>query len=131
MCATPLKILVVDNEDFLRTLLDEILRTLGFQPAIYGDAQAAIEAFRDAMAGGEGFDLVVLDLRLAGEMDGVSLLRELRKTDPNVKALAISGRLEEGLAVPPGFQGFLSKPFRIKALADALTAVRNSVISPS
>ena len=119
----PMRIMVVDDEDFIRSLLEEVLRTLGHEVVVFGEPQVAIAAFRAANEKGLRVDVVILDLRLAGGMNGVTLLHELRKFEPGVKALAISGRAEEEVTVPLGFQGFLSKPFRIKALAEALAAV--------
>lgn len=123
MNVQPMRIMVVDDEDFIRSLLQEVLRTLGHEVVVFGETQAAITAFQAANEKGLRFDVVILDLRLEGGMNGVTLLHELRKFDPCVKALAISGRVEEEATVPLGFQGFLSKPFRIKAFAEALAAV--------
>lgn len=118
----PLKVLVVDDEDFVRSLLDEVLQTLGHKPSLFGEAGPAIEACRAAVEKGEKFDVAILDLRLSGGLGGAALLAEFRKLDPDLRALAISGRTEEEGAVPVGFQGFLPKPFRIKVLSEALNA---------
>lgn len=122
MSTNPLRIMVVDDEEFVRSLLSEVLRTLGHDPVVFGEAAPAIEAFRAAAGGPGKFDIALLDLRLPGGMDGVALLHELRKISGDVKALAISGRAEEHATVPLGFQGFLAKPFRIKALSEAIVA---------
>lgn len=126
-----MRIMVVDDEDFVRSLLEEVLRTLGHEAVAFGEGPAAIAAFRAAMEKDTKFDVVILDLRLPGGMNGVALLHELRKLDPGVKALAISGRTEEDATVPLGFQGFLSKPFRIKALSEALVAAARNSTPPA
>lgn len=122
MTTGSLKILVVDDEEFLRTLFAEVLTTLGHAPSVVSGAAAALEELRAVRARGERFDLALIDLRLPGEMDGVALLAELRKLNPELKALAVSGHSGENLDAAAGFQGFLMKPFQIQALADAIVA---------
>lgn len=122
MTPLSLKILVVDDEEFICALLSEILQTLGHEPAVFRDAAGAIAALRAACGQGRRFDLALLDLKLSGERDGAALLAELRKLDPELKALAVSGHSEESLDAAAGFQGFLMKPFKIQTLADAIVA---------
>ena len=71
---------------------------------------------------GGTIDLVVSDVVMP-ELDGPSLLRELRKTRPNLKIIFVSGYAEEAFAknLPEGeIFHFLPKPFSLKQLATAV-----------
>ena len=71
---------------------------------------------------GGAVDLVVSDVVMP-EMDGPSLLRELRKQRPDLKIIFVSGYAEDAFAknLPEGEQfHFLPKPFTLKALATAV-----------
>ncbi|NNC22525.1 response regulator, partial [Corallococcus exiguus] len=64
-------------------------------------------------------DIVVSDVVMP-EMDGPTLLRELRKTYPDMKFIFVSGYAEDAFArnLPPEAKfGFLPKPFSLKQLA--------------
>ena len=68
---------------------------------------------------GNAIDLIVSDVVMP-EMDGPSLLREVRKDYPDVKFIFVSGYAEEAFSknLPEGAQfGFLPKPFSLKQLA--------------
>ena len=67
-------------------------------------------------------DLVGSDVVMP-EMDGPTLLKELRLRDPNVKIIFVSGYAEEAFAknLPQGEQfAFLAKPFTLKQLVSAV-----------
>jgi len=79
------------------------------------------------LKGGQFFDLVTGDLVVSDvvmpEMDGPSLLRELRKTRPGLKIIFVSGYAEDAFArnLPGGESfSFLPKPFSLKQLATAV-----------
>ena len=63
-------VLVVDDEDDIRALIDEILSEEGYSVTVAADAEAAREAREHA-----GFDLILLDIWMPGT-DGITLLRE-------------------------------------------------------
>ncbi len=66
MNTQPMRIMVVDDEDFIRSLLEEVLRTLGHEVVVFGESQVSIGAFQAANEKGLRFDVVILDLRLVG-----------------------------------------------------------------
>ena len=107
-------ILVVEDE---RTLCDTIVRSLrhlAYSVDYCYDGKTAME-----MLCIERFDLVVLDLNLP-DTDGMTVLKELRKTDSDTKVLILSARCEvadkvEGLDT--GANDYLTKPFHLDELA--------------
>jgi two-component system cell cycle sensor histidine kinase/response regulator CckA len=108
-------ILLVEDEEGLRGLNARGLASRGYQVVEAGNGVEAIEAL-DAHDG--KIDLVVSDVVMP-EMDGPTLLKELRKRDPEIKIVFVSGYAEEAFAksMPDDndFE-FLAKPFTLKQL---------------
>jgi two-component system cell cycle sensor histidine kinase/response regulator CckA len=107
-------ILLVEDEEGLRALNARGLTSRGYTVLEAGNGLEAIEVLE---ANGH-VDLVVSDVVMP-EMDGPSLLRELRGRDPNVKFIFVSGYAEEAFAknLPSDQQyNFLAKPFTLKQL---------------
>ena len=101
------RILVADDEKFFQELLREVLQAAGHQVRTVGSGADALEA-----ATRERFDLLVTDVVMPG-LDGLSLVREVRKRDPDVEAVAITGHDDVRLAVQAmkaGCADFLTKP---------------------
>jgi two-component system cell cycle sensor histidine kinase/response regulator CckA len=111
-------ILLVEDEEGLRALNARGLTSRGYTVLEAGNGTEAIEIF-DRQG---GVDLVVSDVVMP-EMDGPTLLKELRQRDPKVKIIFVSGYAEEAFAknLPSNEHGkgqyaFLAKPFTLKQL---------------
>jgi len=88
-------------------------------------AASGAEALKVMEETGGRVDLVVSDVVMP-EMDGPSLLRELRRTRPDLKIIFVSGYAEDAFArnLPDNERfSFLPKPFTLKQLATAVKAV--------
>jgi DNA-binding LacI/PurR family transcriptional regulator/signal transduction histidine kinase/ActR/RegA family two-component response regulator len=126
------KILVVDDEPLQLHAARRILERLGYEVSTIASGQAAYEYFADASRPGtptSPFDLVIFDMMLGEEHDGLEILRRVRELFPAQRGLLMSGHApaERGdLAREQGF-GWLPKPFGIESLA---SAVRN-VLTPA
>jgi two-component system cell cycle sensor histidine kinase/response regulator CckA len=86
------------------------------------EAGNGIEAMEVFEAHGGNIDLVVSDVVMP-EMDGPTLLKELRKRNPELKIIFVSGYAEEAFekSLPQGQQfSFLPKPFTLKQLVAAV-----------
>jgi two-component system cell cycle sensor histidine kinase/response regulator CckA len=108
------KILLVEDEEGLRALNARGLASRGYTVL---EASNGVEAIEVLEREGQ-VDLVVSDVVMP-EMDGPSLLKELRRRDPNVKMIFVSGYAEEAFAknLPSQEQyAFLAKPFTLKQL---------------
>ena len=108
------KILLVEDEEGLRALNARGLSSRGYTVLEASNGVEAIEVLERE----GGVDLVVSDVVMP-EMDGPSLLKELRRRDPDVKVIFVSGYAEEAFAknLPDKEQyEFLAKPFTLKAL---------------
>ncbi len=112
-------ILLVEDEEAVRAFASRALASRGYTVHEAGTGQEALAVMEET--GGE-VDLVVSDVVMP-EMDGPSLLRELRRTRPDLKIIFVSGYAEDAFAknLPEGEQfHFLPKPFTLKALATAV-----------
>ena len=111
------KILVVDDEDYHRELMQKLLARLGYQVE-------AVESAEDAFSclDRESFPVIITDLIML-EMDGVEFCRKIRETDNKTFVIALSGhtvlydinRLKE-----VGFDNHLAKPFKIDVIKQAI-----------
>jgi len=107
-------ILLVEDEDGLRALNARGLTSRGYTVLEASNGLEAIEAFDKH----GHVDLVVSDVVMP-EMDGPTLLKELRRRDQNVKIIFVSGYAEEAFSknLPSQEQyAFLAKPFTLKQL---------------
>jgi two-component system cell cycle sensor histidine kinase/response regulator CckA len=112
-------ILLVEDEEGLRALNARGLKSRGYNVIEAGNGVEAIEVL--ARHAGR-VDLVVSDVVMP-EMDGPTLLKELRKDNPGLKIIFVSGYAEDAFekSLPDSSQyNFLAKPFTLKQLVSAV-----------
>ncbi|HXW26016.1 MAG TPA: response regulator [Xanthobacteraceae bacterium] len=112
-------ILLVEDEEGLRALNARGLASRGYTVV---EASNGIEAIRELEEREGAVDLVVSDVVMP-EMDGPTLLKELRSRNPNLKMILVSGYAEDAFEknLPEGGQfAFLAKPFTLKQLVAAV-----------
>ena len=116
-----LRTVLVDDEQLARDELGYLLGQVGGVEVI-GQAGNGVEAIEVLAGHGGTVDLVISDVVMP-EMDGPTLLKELRKTKPDLKIIFVSGYAEEAFekSLPAGQQfSFLPKPFTLKQLVAAV-----------
>jgi two-component system cell cycle sensor histidine kinase/response regulator CckA len=114
-------ILLVEDEDAVRAVNCRALAARGYTVLEAASGLEAIEVFEGRA---EPIDLVVSDVMMP-EMDGPTLLKELRARDPNVKFVFVSGYAEDAFDknLPEGERPeFLPKPFTLKQLVETVKA---------
>ncbi|QIB35424.1 cell cycle histidine kinase CckA [Ancylobacter pratisalsi] len=112
-------VLLVEDEEAVRAFAARALVSRGYQVLEAGSGVEALEVM--AEHGGD-VELVLSDVVMP-EMDGPSLLKELRAANPDIKVIFMSGYAEEAFAknLPEGADfGFLPKPFTLKQLIEAV-----------
>ena len=115
-------VLVVDDEETMRTTLSRMMRVLGLEPVLARDGQEAVEIFSAAPG---RFAFVLLDLTMP-RMDGEQAFTELRRLRPDVRVVLMSGfNAQEALVRfdGRGLASFLQKPFTVAALRAVLQTV--------
>ena len=111
------KVLVVDDEDFHRELMQKLLSKLGYGVAV---AESAEEAF--SLLKNEKFPVIITDLIML-EMDGVEFCQMLRETDSKTVVIALSGHTDlydRDKLIEAGFDNHLTKPFKIEVIRQAI-----------
>ena len=111
------KILLMDDDFNVRDMFIHITKNLGFDVDSASHGEEAIQIFRNFQKSGEKYKFVLLDITIPGGMGGKETIIKLREIDPDVKAIATSGYSEDSINThfkEFGFNGFLSKPFKVK-----------------
>jgi len=85
------RLLVMDDEEAIRKLLNAVLIKLGYEVHTAGDGAEAIALYQNAKSSGRGFDAVLLDLTVRGGMGGVEAAAKLKELDPSLKLIVSSG----------------------------------------
>jgi two-component system nitrogen regulation response regulator NtrX len=110
-----LDILVVDDESDIRELVAGVLEDEGYETRGAADSDSALEAIAERRP-----SLVLLDVWLQGSrLDGLELLDEIKRRDPSIPVLVISGHgnLDTAVAaIRRGASDFIEKPFEAERL---------------
>jgi PAS domain S-box-containing protein len=115
-------ILIVDDEEMIRTLSVAMLEAFGYDTLVASDGESALEIFRRE---GDRISLVLLDQSMP-VMDGLAVFKQLRRIRPQVKVLLASGFSEQEVAARYqglGLNGFIQKPFNVKHLSEEVQRV--------
>ena len=114
------KILVVDDEELVRSLAQAILEDQGYQVVLASNGREAIETFTK---NSEAFSAVLLDMTMP-ELSGEEVLRELQSVRPSVPVVLSSGYRQDDAVTGVGAHTvFLRKPYSPKDLLDRLDRV--------
>lgn len=111
------RILIVDDEDPLRTILSSELSGAGYEVATAADGEEGIGEVKN-----QKFDLVLLDIKMP-KLDGFEVLKFIKKEHPDVKVIMLTGFADLKNAIESkkyGAEDFVSKPYD---LVDLLTTI--------
>jgi PAS domain S-box-containing protein len=117
------RVLVMDDEEMVRLVTGEILGALGYEAEFACDGGEAIERYRNAKERGQPFDVVIMDLTIAGGMGGKDAIRKLLEYDPDVKAIVSSGYSNDPIMAnfrEHGFRDVIVKPYKTIDLSRVL-----------
>lgn len=112
-------ILLVEDEDQVRTLLQRVLSKRDYNVIVAGNGRDGLEKGRDVI--GE-IDLVVTDL-IMPEMSGVELMRELRSLRSDVACLYMTGYSREDIDEPLDGAELIQKPFTPAQLIERIDEI--------
>jgi two-component system, cell cycle sensor histidine kinase and response regulator CckA len=116
-------VLLVDDDQSVRRLAERALTRRGWHvlAAESGEAALALVGERGGGHDGPALSVLVADVVMPG-MDGAALIRALRKQQPSLPAIFVSGYGEETLRDELGIEGasFLAKPYSLQALVAAV-----------
>jgi DNA-binding NtrC family response regulator len=113
------RILIVDDEERFRNTTGKLLGVRGFEVNTVGSGQDALESLR-----GTPYDVILLDVRMPG-MNGIETLGEIKKINPAVEVIILTGHASVDTAVEImrlGGYEYLLKPCSMDELVDKIDA---------
>jgi CheY-like chemotaxis protein len=121
-----MRILVVEDQESIRHMIEALVKARGFDVVAVNSGAKALEAVQ-----GQPPDVVLLDLMMPGQFDGLEVCRRLR-SDPktlDLPVLIITANADDSVrkqALEAGATGFFTKPFSPIALLKELERLRAS-----
>ncbi len=118
-------ILVIDDEDYVRNLLKDILENNGYRVMLAGNGIEGINTYKKYS---NEIDLVILDM-IMPKMDGEETFNMLKKIDPKIKVVLSTGYINDKrmqTILQTGIAGVVKKPFNMK---DLLNTINNAIQS--
>jgi PAS domain S-box-containing protein len=116
-------IIVMDDEDSVRSAVKEVLELLGYTVVCKNDGREAVDHYLSETRAGRSFAAMILDLTIPGGMGGVEAVAEIRKLDKHIPVFVASGYADNSVMKTPveyGFTASISKPFTIAELSEML-----------
>jgi two-component system, cell cycle sensor histidine kinase and response regulator CckA len=116
-----MKVLIVDDEEPIRELVQRVLERTGFTIVLASDGPSALAA-ADTI---DRLDLLITDLNMPA-MSGEELARRLQIRDPDLKVLYVTGfsdRLFSEKVTLWEHEAFLDKPFTVQGLLEAVSLI--------
>jgi len=123
---TLMKVLIVDDDEFMQDLLTRYLRRLSYDVVTAGSGERALEYGMHI-----DFDLALVDI-LLGKMNGIEVVAKLKNMQPDLIFILMTGHptLETALqAIEKGVNDYLIKPFKLEQLGDVIDKCQKSKAS--
>src|SRR5208337_2176948 len=127
-----ISILIVEDEETQRSLLEGLLNKEGYRAAGAGDGKTALQRIRE-----ETFEVVLLDYKLP-DTDGLTLLKSLKEMNPEIEVIMITafGSIENAVtALKAGAFEYLTKPidlddllFKIRKVEERLHLIHENLV---
>ena len=117
---TATTVLVVDDEDSVRDLCRDVVRSSGLRPRTASTTEQALEILDQ-----HPVDIVITDLRVP-QLGGIALLKRVRESFPHLAVIILTqyGTIESAVeATRMGAADYLTKPFRVAELRDKLDRI--------
>ncbi len=116
------KILIMDDEEMVRTITKEMLTLLGHEVELSANGEEAIKLYQESITNRK-FDLVLMDLTIPGGMGGKEAVQEIINIDPKAKVIVSSGYSNDPIMANPKDYGFctaIGKPYRLNDLSKVI-----------
>ncbi|NIP30916.1 MAG: PAS domain S-box protein [Candidatus Dadabacteria bacterium] len=120
------KILVMDDEEIVRDVLNDMLSNLGYSVEFAENGYQAHEMYKRAYNSNKPFDLVIMDLTIPGSLGGKDTLMILKEFDSNINAVVSSGYSNDPVIAnyrEYGFKGIISKPYKVDELSRVIRSI--------
>ncbi len=117
------RVLIMDDEEIVREVMQTMLTQLGFEVLAARDGQEMLAVYRQAAEAGNPVDVVILDLTIPGGMGGKEAVTRLLQQYPRARAVVASGYYNDPVmadCASYGFKAAVAKPFQLEELSQAL-----------
>jgi PAS domain S-box-containing protein len=118
-------LLIVEDEEMLRELLKNFLRSAGYRVFTAVDGQEAVDLFEEHC---EDIQLVLSDMGLP-KLSGIDVFRKMKLKKPNVRFILASGFMESQMKTETskeGLKDFLEKPYSVYEVLQAVRTILDS-----
>jgi len=116
--------LIVDDEEIIRSMLQELLESLGYTIFLAIDGEDAVQLYSQRH---DDIDLVIMDM-IMPKMGGQETCLKLKEINPAIKVILSSGFSQDNAVqeiLSAGVNGFIHKPFTIPELSKKIREVLN------
>jgi two-component system, cell cycle sensor histidine kinase and response regulator CckA len=120
------RVLFMDDDPRISALTATMLQSLDYKYDLAKNGEEAIQLYKRYLNIGRPYDAVIMDLTVVGGMGGEECFEELRKLDPDVRAIVASGYDNDDMArqfIDRGWCNYLTKPYRVTELGKKLKDV--------
>jgi two-component system cell cycle sensor histidine kinase/response regulator CckA len=120
------RILVIDDEEMILSVVGSMLNILGYECAMAQDGLEGCNEYVRAKAGDNPFAAVLLDATIPNGLSGEEALKLLLESDPNARVILCSGYADSDLfenAEQLGFRAVLAKPFSMSEFVSVFNKV--------
>jgi two-component system cell cycle sensor histidine kinase/response regulator CckA len=117
---------MVDDEPLLCLFTTDLLEMYGYEVVTALQGEEAIEQYKQAIAAGTPFDVVITDLMFRDGIDGATIAQRILDIDPRARIIIASGWADDPVMVnyvEHGFGAALLKPYSDSELRDVLARV--------
>ena len=122
----PQTVLIVEDEVLIRMSSAATLEDAGFRTLEAGSSAEALEM----LLANTDITVLMTDVRLPGEMDGLDLVELVRRNHPAIRSMVVSGTTSARDAGNAGALGFLSKPYMAHSLVHAMNNLVRGIAPP-
>jgi two-component system cell cycle sensor histidine kinase/response regulator CckA len=120
------RVVVMDDEAYIREILVEMLTVLGYDAAECGNGEELIQLYRGMADQGRSPDAVIVDLTIRGGMGGLEAAKTVLELDPRARLIVASGYSTDPVMAhfqQYGFSAALAKPFQLEDIKNELAKV--------
>ena len=120
------KILLMDDDMYIRHLMERLLNKLGYEVELTKDGNETIKLYKKDYETNKTFDAVILDLTIPGGIGGQATIKKLVEINPEIKAIVISGYSNDDIMTnykKYGFKDVVDKPFDPKRISEVINTL--------
>jgi DNA-binding NtrC family response regulator len=128
MTSPATRVLIVDDEDRFRITMSRLLTVRGLEASTAGSGKEALEALKTS-----SYDVVILDMKMP-DMGGVEVLSEIKKVDPFIEVIVMTGYASVDTAkkiTELGGYDYMLKPYDIDELMEKIDSAHERKVARS